>query len=92
MREVLDLLRQMEVGGEPLLSAIRGIQADAHPAFTLSRSATASLEKDYRQRGLVRSVPNRMTTARRYAQHRGRISTTELGATAGALASNVDRS
>lgn len=89
VHETLELLRQTECDGEPLLRPVRGVPDEALPAFILSKRANKLLDMEYANRGLKRSVPSRAVTARQYARHRGRISTTELGAILGVRASNV---
>ncbi|MBS5745621.1 ATP-binding protein [Cutibacterium avidum] len=89
VHETLELLRQTECDGEPLLKPIRGVPDEALPAFTLSKRANKQLDMEYANRGLKRSVPSRAVTARQYARHRGRISTTELGVILDVWASNV---
>ena len=72
-----------------MLKLIRGVPDEALPAFTLSKRANKQLDMEYANRGLKRSVPSRAVTARQYARHRGRISTTELGVILDVWASNV---
>ncbi|WP_296137384.1 ATP-binding protein [uncultured Tessaracoccus sp.] len=88
-QEVLELLRRQRVGADPLLDPVVGVPAETPPVFKLSAQVGDRLELEYRERGMHREVPSRTVTARQYARHRGRISTTELGSIVGAQATNM---
>ena len=82
-------LAELTMGGLPILGPVAGTPSGSTPAFCLTSTAISSLEEAYRRHGRERPQPPRGGVARSYAQHRGRISTTELASIVDAAPSNV---
>ncbi|MFC6011742.1 ATP-binding protein [Nocardia lasii] len=88
-QDALNVLIEKRVDGAWLLKAVEGTQAGTDPAFALNPAARESLERVDTEFAENRWWPDRKTIASDYARHRGRISTTELGAIVGAHPTNV---
>ncbi|MDO5678316.1 MAG: winged helix-turn-helix transcriptional regulator [Propionibacteriaceae bacterium] len=88
-RDAIAQLAAISRGGSPVVEPIPGTPPGSLTAFTLTQPARAELEAAYQQRGQQPPIPRRALVARVYAEHRGRISTTELASIVGASPSNV---
>lgn len=75
--------------GAPVMLLVPGTPDDTPPAWALSNSARADLQRRDSVAGVVRQWPSREKCARSYSRSRGRISTTELGGLVGASPTNV---
>lgn len=73
----------------PPLMQVAGTPEEAGPAWRLSHSAEDQLRSLDLEFGRVRDWPSRLTVARSYVSHRGRISSTELGSLTRAAPTNV---
>lgn len=81
----------VEIDGAPLAEPVAGIPSGASPAWALSAPARAALAAEDEAIGWLRSPRGREAVALDWAQHRGRISTTELGSIVGAHPSAMSR-
>lgn len=88
-RDVISELLAATISGARLLVQVPGAPGDIDPVFMMSDATSRDLDGRYLERHRTRPVPDRSAVARRYAQRRGRISTTELGALVGASPSNM---
>lgn len=77
------------VDGSPLLRLVDGVPPGAEPVWALHPGALDMLDNLDRNAGRQRVGPTRNEVARRYAQAKGRISTTELASLTGGSPSNM---
>ncbi|MEZ0165826.1 ATP-binding protein [Kineococcus sp. LSe6-4] len=93
--EAEDVLLQLEtvrVGGAVLVGRVEGTPADAPPAWTVTTDALAVLaDRDQRAGAPKRRHPTRSAVARSWAEHRGRIGSSELSGIVGAHPTNLQR-
>ncbi|MCA9530634.1 MAG: putative DNA binding domain-containing protein [Myxococcales bacterium] len=82
-------LGRAQLAGAPVLERVRGVPAEAEPAWVLTAHAVARLHTSDSRQGRRARLPNREELALSYARARGRVSTTELGSMVHASSTNV---
>jgi ATP-dependent DNA helicase RecG len=93
--EAADVLHQLEevtVAGVPLVAHVAGPPANAPRAWSITAAALGVLAAhDSRAGGALRPQPSRAAIAQAWAEHRGRISSSELAGLVGAHPTNLQR-
>ncbi|ABS01850.1 ATP-binding protein [Kineococcus radiotolerans] len=90
--DVLHRLEDVQVAGVPLTAGVAGSPANEPPAWTITPAALAVLaDRDERLGAPQRRRPSRSAIARSWAEHRGRISSSELAGIVGAHPTNLQR-
>lgn len=88
-RGAISKLSQATIQKKPLLVKVAGTPEGSPAAWRLGVEALHLLAEADEQRGHHRTTISRAEIAKSYAEHRGRISTTELGSLVNASPSNV---
>lgn len=77
------------MGGRPLIESIIGTPEGSEPVWRLHSNALDVIRGLDDAAGRKSRIPARSMVARTYAEHRGRISSTELGSLVSAHSSNT---
>lgn len=88
-RGVLTGLSKAFVDAALVLDRVGGVPDDQEPVWRLSQQAIEALRRRDEAAGPARAWPSRASIAISYAEHRGRISSTELASLTGQSPSNV---
>ena len=90
--DVLHQLGDVQVADVPLVTEVEGSPANEPPAWTITTAALDLLAAcDERVGAPRRRQPSRSAIARAWAEHRGRISSSELAGIVGAHPTNLQR-